>query len=73
MEGERTLALGRRDAATAAADYDDGLVLYDVVGPFVRRGEDPADRLERWIALYGTGIGHDFRDLEITAGAMAAG
>lgn len=64
----RTRAFGRRDAATAAAAYDDDLVLYDAVGPFVRRGEDPTDRLERWIALYRTGIGHEIRDLEITAG-----
>ncbi|WP_372350874.1 nuclear transport factor 2 family protein [Streptomyces sp. KL116D] len=63
----RTRAFGRRDAATAAAAYDDGLVLFDAVGPFVHRDEDPTDRLERWIALYGTGIGHEIRDLEITA------
>ncbi|MFJ5865032.1 YybH family protein [Streptomyces parvus] len=68
----RTRAFGRRDAATAAADYDDGLVLYDAVGPFVRRGEDQADRLERWIASYRTGIGHEIRDLEITAGTDLA-
>ena len=68
----RTQAFGRRDAATAAADYDDDLVLYDVVGPFVRRGEDPAGRLERWIASYRTPIGHEIRDLEITAGADLA-
>ncbi|MEU5884094.1 nuclear transport factor 2 family protein [Spirillospora sp. NPDC047279] len=68
----RTWALGRRDAATAAAGYDDDLVLYDAVGPFVRRGEDPTGRLENWVALYGTGIGHEIRDLEITAGADLA-
>lgn len=68
----RTRAFGRRDAATAAAGYDDGLVLYDAVGPFVRRGEDPTGRLEAWIALYGTGIGHEIRDLEITAQADLA-
>ncbi len=45
----RTRAFGRRDAATAAAGYDDDLVLYDVVGPFVRRGEDPTGRSENWI------------------------
>lgn len=64
----RTRAFGRRDAAGAAAAYDDDLVLYDAVGPFVRRGEDPAARLEKWIASYRTGIGHEIRDLEITAG-----
>ena len=68
----RTRAFGRRDAATAAAGYDDGLVLYDAVGPFVRRGEDPAGRLENWIASYRTGIGHEIRDLEIAAGADLA-
>ncbi len=68
----RTRAFGRRDAATAAAGYDDDLVLYDVVGPFVRRGEDPTDRLEAWIGLYRTGIGHEIRDLEITAAADLA-
>ncbi|MFK0264080.1 YybH family protein [Streptomyces angustmyceticus] len=68
----RTRAFGRRDAATAAADYDDDLVLYDVVGPFVRRAEDPTGRLEKWIASYRTGIGHEIRDLEITAGADLA-
>ena len=68
----RTRAFGRRDAAAAATGYDDDLVLYDVVGPFVRRGEDPTDRLERWIASYRTGIGHEIRDLEVTAGADLA-
>ncbi|MEV0563614.1 nuclear transport factor 2 family protein [Dactylosporangium sp. NPDC050588] len=68
----RTRAFARRDAATAAAGYDDDLVLFDAVGPLVRRGEDPADRLERWIASYRTGIGHEIRDLEITAGADVA-
>jgi hypothetical protein len=51
----RTRAFGRRDAATAATGYDDDLVLYDVVGPFVRRGKDPTGRLERWIASYRAG------------------
>lgn len=68
----RTRAFARRDAATAAADYDHDLVLYDAVGEFVRRGEDPAGRLERWIASYRTPIGHEIRDLEITAGADLA-
>ena len=68
----RTRAFGRRDATTAAACYDHDLVLFDVVGPFVRRGEDPADRLENWIASYRTGIGHEIRDLEVTAGADLA-
>lgn len=68
----RTRAFARRDAATAAAAYDDDLVLYDAVGPFVRRGEDPAERLEGWIASYRTGIGHEIRDLEITAAADLA-
>lgn len=54
----RTRAFPCRDAATAVVAYDD-LVLYDAVGPFVRRGEGPPDRLERWIALDGTGIGHE--------------
>jgi ketosteroid isomerase-like protein len=63
----RTLAFAHRDAAAAAAAYDDNLVLYDAVGPFVRRGENPTDRLESWIALYRTAIGHEIRDLEITA------
>ncbi|MEV4132933.1 nuclear transport factor 2 family protein [Dactylosporangium sp. NPDC049742] len=68
----RTRAFARRDAATAATGYADDLVLYDAVGPLVRRGEDPADRLERWVASYRTGIGHEIRDLEITAGADLA-
>lgn len=68
----RTRAFGHRDAATAAAAYDEDLVLYDAVGPFVRRGEASTDRLETWIDLYRTGIGHEIRDLEITAGADLA-
>jgi ketosteroid isomerase-like protein len=68
----RTRAFGRRDAATAAAGYADDLVLYDAVGPLVRRGEDPAGRLEDWIGSYRTGIGHEIRDLEITTGADLA-
>ncbi|MDG4830097.1 nuclear transport factor 2 family protein [Solwaraspora sp. WMMD1047] len=68
----RTRAFGRRDAATAAGAYHDDLVLYDLVGPFVRRDEDPADRLQRWMASYRTAIGHEIRDLEITAGADLA-
>ncbi len=64
----RTRAFGRRDAASAAADYADDLVLYDVLGPFVRQGESQEGRLGAWITLYQTPIGHEIRDLEITAG-----
>ncbi|MET8885373.1 YybH family protein [Streptomyces rubiginosohelvolus] len=68
----RARAFARRDAAGAAAAYDDDLVLFDAIGPFVRRGEEPADRLEGWVASYSTGIGHEIRDLEITAGTDLA-
>ncbi len=63
----RTRAFAHRDAATAAAAYDDELVLFDAVGPFVRREEDPEARLEDWVALYDSPIGHEIHDLEITA------
>jgi ketosteroid isomerase-like protein len=68
----RTRALADRDAATAAASYGNDVVLFDAVGPFVRRGEAPAERLKAWIGLYRTGIGHEIRDLEITAGVDLA-
>jgi ketosteroid isomerase-like protein len=68
----RTRAFGHRDVATAAAAYSKDLVLFDAVGPFVRRGEASTDRLEKWIDLYRTGIGHEIRDLQITAGADLA-
>ncbi|MFF7656233.1 YybH family protein [Streptomyces sp. NPDC007983] len=47
-------------------------MLCDAVGPFVRPGEDPAGRLERWIASYRMGIGHEIRDPEISTGADLA-
>jgi ketosteroid isomerase-like protein len=68
----RTHAFGCQDAATAAAAYDEDVVLYDAVGAFVRRNESTTDRLQTWIDLYRTGIGHEIRDLEITAGADLA-
>jgi ketosteroid isomerase-like protein len=39
---------------------------------FGRRGEDPTGRLDRWIASYRTGIGHEIRELGSTAGADLA-
>jgi uncharacterized protein (TIGR02246 family) len=68
----RTQAFEHRDAATAAGAYDPDLVLFDAVGPYVRRNEHPATRLENWIASYDTPIGHEIRDLEIfTEGDLA--
>lgn len=63
----RTEAFARRDPAAAAAAYGDDLVLYDAIVPFVRRDENPARRLEAWVASYRTPIGHEIRDLEMTA------
>lgn len=63
----RTRAFAARDAGPAASPYSDDLVLFDAVGPFVRRDEDPSRRLEDWISLYRTPIGHEIRDLEIVA------
>ncbi|MGW3353096.1 hypothetical protein ACWDA3_58235 [Nonomuraea rubra] len=66
----RTLAFGRRDAATAAAGYDDDLVLYDdgtEVGMWVlatsclRRQAGSSDIVDPFVgcaASGGSGAGH---------------
>jgi ketosteroid isomerase-like protein len=46
---------------------DDGIVVFDAVPPFVHRGADTTSRKQQWLAAYRTGIGHEIRDLEITA------
>jgi ketosteroid isomerase-like protein len=68
----RTRALARRDAATLSAADDPAVVVFDAVGPFVRRGAETTARKREWLAAYRTGIGHEVRDLEITADADLA-
>ena len=68
----RTRALARKDAATLAAANHPAVVVFDAVGPFVHRGAETAARKREWLAAYRTGIGHEVRDLEITADADLA-
>jgi ketosteroid isomerase-like protein len=68
----RTRALADKDAATLAAANDDAVVVFDAVAPFVRRGAETTARTQRWLAAYRTGIGHEIRDLTITASADLA-
>lgn len=63
----RTRALAAKDAATLAAANDPAVVVFDAVAPFVHRGAETTDRKQEWLAAYRTGIGHEIRDLEITA------
>ena len=53
----RTQAFASRDAATAAAAYDEDLVLYDAIGPFVRRGE----HLDRSVGDVDRPVPHRYR------------
>lgn len=68
----RTRALARKDAATLAAANDSAIVVFDAVAPFVHRGAETTARKQEWLAAYRTGIGHEIRDLEITADAELA-
>ena len=68
----RTRALASRDAATLAAAHDAAVVVFDAVAPFVHRGAETTAQKQEWLAAYRTGIGHEVRDLEITADADLA-
>jgi ketosteroid isomerase-like protein len=68
----RTRALAGRDAAALVAATDAAVVVFDAVGPFVHRGAEATDRQQEWLAAYCTGLGHEVRDLEITADAGLA-
>lgn len=68
----RTRALAGKDAATLLDSDDAAVVVFDAVGPFVRRGAETAARKREWLAAYRDGIGHEIRDLEITAAAELA-
>ncbi|HVV24186.1 MAG TPA: nuclear transport factor 2 family protein [Pseudonocardiaceae bacterium] len=68
----RTRALAARDGATLVAADDAEIVVFDAVAPFVVRGGETTARKQEWLAAYRTGIGHEIRDLEITAGADVA-
>jgi len=68
----RTRALATKDAATLAAANDPAVVVFDAVAPFVHRGAETTARQHEWLAAYRTGIGHEIRDLEITADADLA-
>ena len=68
----RTRALAGKDAVTLAAANDAAVVVFDAVGPFVHRGAETTERKQEWLAAYRTGIGHEIRDLEITADAGLA-
>ncbi|CAM3504646.1 YybH family protein [Stackebrandtia soli] len=64
----RTRAIADKDAAALAAANDGAIVVFDAVAPFVHRGAETNARKQQWLAAYRTGIGHEIRDLEITAG-----
>jgi ketosteroid isomerase-like protein len=68
----RARALASKDAATLAAANDAAVVVFDAVGPFVHRGAETTARKQEWLAAYRAGIGHEVRDLEITASADLA-
>ncbi|MBO0849147.1 MAG: nuclear transport factor 2 family protein [Pseudonocardia sp.] len=68
----RTRALAGKDAATLAAVNDTAVVVFDAVAPFVHRGAETTARKQEWLAAYRGGIGHEVRDLEITADADLA-
>ncbi|GAA2757719.1 YybH family protein [Actinopolymorpha rutila] len=68
----RTRALAGKDAATLVAANDAAVVVFDAVAPFVHRGAETAARKQEWLAAYRTGIGHQIRDLEISADADVA-
>jgi ketosteroid isomerase-like protein len=68
----RTRALASKDAGTLAASNDAAVVVFDAVAPFVRRGDETTARKQEWLAAYRGGIGHEIRDLEITADADLA-
>ena len=68
----RTRALATKDAATLAAANDADVVVFDAVAPFVHRGAETTARKQEWLAAYRTGIGHEIRDLTITANADLA-
>jgi ketosteroid isomerase-like protein len=68
----RTRALASKDAAALAAANDGAVVVFDAVAPFVHHGAQTAARKQEWLAAYRTGIGHEIRDLKITAGADLA-
>jgi ketosteroid isomerase-like protein len=68
----RTRALAGKDAAALAAANDAAVVVFDAVAPFVQRGAETTARKQEWLAAYRTGIGHEIRDLEITADAHLA-
>lgn len=68
----RTRALAGKDAAALAAVNDAAVVVFDAVAPFVHHGAETAARKQEWLAAYRTGIGHEIRELKITAGADLA-
>lgn len=68
----RTQALASKDAATLAAGNDADVVVFDAVGAFVHRGAETTARKQEWLSAYRTGIGHEIRDLQITADADLA-
>lgn len=68
----RTRALAGKDVATLAAANDTAVVVFDAVAPFVHRGAETTARKQEWLAAYRGGIGHEIRDLEITADADLA-
>jgi ketosteroid isomerase-like protein len=68
----RTRALASKDAAALVAANDDAVVVFDAVAPFVQTGAQTTARKQEWLAAYRTGIGHEIRDLEITADAHLA-
>lgn len=63
----RTRATAAKDAATLMAANADDIVVFDAVAPFVHHAAETAARKQEWLAAYRTAIGHEIRDLTITA------
>ena len=68
----RTRAIACKDAATLTAANHTDVVVFDAVAPFVHRSAETLARKHEWLSAYRGDIGHEIRDLEVTASSELA-
>ena len=72
MIAKRARAVGEKDVDTLVSMYAPDALLYEVLPPLTHSGSAVKESTENWLFSYGTEIGYDVQDLDVTVGEDVA-